>query len=644
MSLRAPAILAAIVAVIAALLTASPVQARSYDAYVTSSRIAISSSGNGKVALQCKAKRQCRGKISFARDTGKPRVRAYRVAAGRTSYVSVALHADSRDNPHNAPAVAGRDIRSVSNVRLKVDEDSPRNTTHHYQRIVTETLQPRQDITGTVTGVGAHLSSSVRVELVRLLRGGSIKIVARRDVPATGGRYTMSVALGANNSASSAFRLRIVGIDQDGQRRTWYWRGTSNRATGGGAHVRDASLVQAHRSGDFVADFTYGSISGTTAPGAEVAVASPPPSFGGRTAQRELDIASCADYFGETTADGAGSYVLGFLPVTSAYDDRYVLSTRSGATRAWYGATDQRFGSCHDATGYRKARGNLITLSSALTGKRLDASPSGNTVTVRTRYSSAYQPTSQGDRWVRIREKVPGLKILDTPVVAEGQADSAGVRTFTDLNPGTYWLEVGRRTGCSDWYPSRFVNNRATFKGLDRLSEQWKSFTTLSKVKGSRTSGYERIARSVQPNPATDAQQGSRPRGYAGWMYRGYCKAYGTGTINTLRVSGTGQSQTATTSRNPQGAVVKGRVTRTGGRTNKEIMVTLTSSRGTRIVRTDLTDSKGTFYIAGLASGNWKISVNSDSWRGSGRTFSGRKSIRVKAGKGYNVGTLNFKN
>jgi hypothetical protein len=56
-----------------------------------------------------------------------------------------------------------------------------------------------------------------------------------------------------------------------------------------------------------------------------------------------------------------------------------------------------------------------------------------------------------------------------------------------------------------------------------------------------------------------------------------------------------------------------GRVTRVKGRTNKEMLVRLTSSEGTRIVRTALTDSKGTFYVAGPASGTWTISVSSDS-------------------------------
>ena len=643
MNVRTPAIVTATVAVVAALLTASPAEARSYDAYVKTSRIAISSSGNGKVAIQCKATRECRGKISFARDTGKPRVRSYRVAAGRTSYVSVAIHSNAADNPHNAAPIPGREYKAVTNVRLKVDEDSPRNKTHHYNRITTETLMSRQQITGTVTGVGAHLASDVRVELLKTLKGGNTTVVKGQDVPANGGRYSLSVNLGTNNSGSNPYRLRIVGTDQDGQRRSWYWRGTDNRPTGGGAHYRDASVVRAYKGSNFDADFTYGSISGTTAPGAEVTVASPPRHFGGRTSQRELDIANCADYFGSTSADASGSYVVGFLPVTRSADNRYMVSTRNGSTLAYYGKTDRRYGSCHDATGYRKTRANLITLSGAITGKQLNAAASGNTVRVQARYSPAYKPTSQGDRWVRIREKVPGLKILDAPVVAEGQANRSGSKTFANLRPGTYWLEVGRRTGCSDWYPSKFSNNRTYFKGLDRLSENWKSFSTLGKLKGNTTSGYEGIARRVQPNPATGAEQGKLVKGYAGWMYRGYCKAYGVGTINTLKVSGTGQTQTATTTRNKQGAVVKGRVKRTGGRTNKEIMVTLSSSRGTRVIRTDLTDSSGTFYIAGLTSGNWKISVNADSWRGIGRSFSGKKSIRVKAGKGYNVGTLTFK-
>lgn len=644
MTLRVTAIISAIVAVVASLLTASPAQARSYDSFVKTKNVAISSSGNGKVAVQCKAKRTCRGKISFTRDTGKPRARSYSVPAGQTKYVSVAMHKNAPVNPHNARAVSGRSYKSVSRVKLRVAETSPRRKTHHYNRIVTETPVTRQTFSGRVTGLGTNLARDVRVDLVKTTRGGNTVVVKGQDVTRNGGSYSLSVKLGANNSTSPAYRLRVSGIDQSGAKRSWYWRGKSGRATGGGAHLRDASTVRATKTSTFRADFTYSSIAGTTSPGAEITVAAPPPSFkGGAVVRRELDIPSCANYFGGAKANGSGAYSVGFLPATASSNNRYMVGVRKGSVQAWYGKTGTRYGSCHHVTKYAKKRSNLITLRGPVTGKSLGVGASGNTVTVRAKFSSAYKPTGQGDRWVTLREKIPGLKVLDSPVVEAGAANSKGMRKFQNVRPGKYWVEVGRRTGCSDWYPSRYTNNRKYFKGLDRAAEKWKSFRRLRDLPGNANRGYERIARNVEPNPARGTVHNKVRKGYAGWMYRGVCKARGAGVVNTLTVSGTNRNISKSTSRNAQGALVKGKITRTGGRTNKEMMVTLSSTSGTKIVRTALTDSKGVFYVAGLSSGRWRITVNADSWRGIGRDFSGRKTVKVKAGKGYNVGTLKFK-
>lgn len=643
MRLRTPAIALALMALVVSLLSALPAEAASrYYSSVKTTRIALNSGGTGKIPVRCLHKsRTCKGKISFRDDTGKPRTRSYSVKARKTAYVPVAINTNAPDNPHRAPAVAGRDIKSVKNVRLKVSETSPKRTTHYYNSMTTETLLSRQEITGAITGVGGSLARDIRVDLVRTIRGGNVQIVKGQDITANGGRFRLSVSLGSNNLSSGPYRLRISGTDQNGARRAWYWRGSNNKPAGAGAHLRDGSVIRASRLGDFKANFTYGKISGTTSAGAEVTVASPPASYsGGSTTLRELDISRCANVFGQTKANRYGSYLVTFLPMTSSTANRYMVGVKNGSTQAWYGRTGTRYGSCYDITNYSYKKANLITLTSPLV-KSLNAGASNNRVTVKARYSRKYKPTSQGDRWIRIREKVPGVRVLDAPVVAEGQASSSGNRTFDNMRPGDYWVEVGRRTGCSDWYPSKFTNNAAYFKGSDRGAEAWKSFKRLKSLSGGKSTGLEGKARRAQPNPATNAQNKVK-RGYAGWMYRGYCKTYGAGTINTLRVSNTGQRITKTTSTNRQGAVVKGRVTRTKKRTNKEIMVRLSSSQGTRVVRTDLTDSNGTFYIAGLASGNWTISVNSDSWRGIGRKFTGKKSVRVKAGKGYNVGTLRF--
>ncbi|MFI5428192.1 carboxypeptidase-like regulatory domain-containing protein [Aeromicrobium sp. UC242_57] len=127
-------------------------------------------------------------------------------------------------------------------------------------------------------------------------------------------------------------------------------------------------------------------------------------------------------------------------------------------------------------------------------------------------------------------------------------------------------------------------------------------------------------------------------------MYRSHCKANGAGKYVKVNVSDTGSSYTKSVSlTSSKGAKVSGRVTRTGGRTNKEILVRLSSTDGVRVLRTAMTDGAGRFTVSGLPSGNWSVAVNSDSWRGIGRAFKGRHSIRVTAGKSYSVGTLQFR-
>ena len=251
-------------------------------------------------------------------------------------------------------------------------------------------------------------------------------------------------------------------------------------------------------------------------------------------------------------------------------------------------------------------------------------------MTVNAKFSSSFKSkATAADKWIRIREYVPGVQILDAPVVAELQAGSSNSRLFADLRPGKFWIEVGRRTGCSAWYASRYPDNRAYFNGPDRGAERWK---TVSGKYAEYQKSYDMGFKAKTP-----------PSGYKGWMYRGYCKAYGTGVYETRDLSGTGKNLEVNVGTNPLGAVVKGHVSRSGGRTNKEMMVRLSSSDGKRVIRTDYTDSSGNFYIAGLPSGKWTISVNSDSWRGIGRTFTGKHSITVTRGHGYNAGTLRFK-
>lgn len=490
-------------------------------------------------------------------------------------------------------------------------------------------------IAGSVFGPGgAGNVGNVRVELISVDRGGNTHVDRFANNIPDGGTYRFTVPLRRKKSTTDIYYLRIVGPDVGGDSQSWFYRGGDGFTATGGRYLRDASPIRARINNEFTADFRYSSISGTAPAGTRLTVAATPPSYrGGAKARRELDLAGCANIFATTTSNG--TYRVNFLPYGA--DQRYMVAARLGADERW----NNSFGSCLDVQEYARSSANLLALPPAGMDYPITIGPSSNNLTVVGGFSG-FKATSEGDRWVSLREAQPGVAILDSPVVTGAKLTSNGFVTLPNVAPGRYYVELGRRTGCADWYPSRFNNNRKYFKGLDRSAEKWKSFSVLSKVSGNRDGGYERVARTVQPNPATDAEQGRKPAGFAGWMYRTHCKALGAGAYKVVDIAGFGNTrQVSVGSR--KGAVVKGHVSRAAGRTNKEMMVTLSSTDGRRVLRTDLTDGKGNFYVAGLPSGNWKITINADSWRGIGRAYTGRHFINVKAGRVYNAGNLKFK-
>jgi len=639
MKLRLFAMLLALPALVAGLLVMSPAEAATYHASVRTKNIAIYPSGTagaGKVLVACYSSKTCKGTLSFPDDSGTPYKKSYAVRGRSSAYVTVLMHKSAPMYPWSvANSVDRGDYRDVRNVRLRIDESSPSNLkSRTYTDIITETKLTKQQISGNINAIGASGNmSDLRVELIRVLKGGNTQLVDSDDVT-EGGSYSFDVALGTNNAPSSTYRVKIRGVDKDDEARSWYYRGADGTAAGGGRYLRDATPVQARKSHDYRADFNYTSIIGDAIANAQVTIAAPPPSYSSNsTSLRELDYPRCGDVFGHTTANGLGNYRVDFLPATSSTNNRYMVGLKSpgGSVEVWYGKDSTPYGSCYDATNYTYSKSNLITLASVKNlGSQPVSSTLSNNVTVNAKFSSSFKSkATAADKWIRIREYVPGVQILDAPVVAELQAGSSNSRLFADLRPGKFWIEVGRRTGCSAWYASRYPDNRAYFNGPDRGAERWK---TVSGKYAEYQKSYDMGFKPKTP-----------PRGYKGWMYRGYCKAYGTGVYETRDLSGTGKNLEVNVGTNPLGAVVKGHVSRSGGRTNKEMMVRLSSSDGKRVIRTDYTDSSGNFYIAGLPSGKWTISVNSDSWRGIGRTFTGKHSITVTRGHGYNAGTLRFK-
>jgi hypothetical protein len=123
-------------------------------------------------------------------------------------------------------------------------------------------------------------------------------------------------------------------------------------------------------------------------------------------------------------------------------------------------------------------------------------------------------------------------------------------------------------------------------------------------------------------------------------MYRDVCLANSSGMYRLVSsMSGTPALAEATLKK---GATISGHVSRAGGKSNKEMLVSAYSTGGVLVMRSAYTNSRGDFKIRGLASGNYRILVNGDSWRGIGRNFTGAHTKRVSAGNAYSVGTLRF--
>ena len=637
MKLRLPALLLALPAVLFGTLVAIPAEASTYDVAVSTKIIAINTSGLGKVSVKCWATKTCKGRLSF--NSTSTRTRTYSVPAGATRTVEVAVRTSEAAYPWTGGTALG-DV-FYKNAVLVVNQDYPRDKTRTYG-VKTETLLPYQQLKGAVQGPDGHEATGVKVELVRTIRGGNTQVVRTAEIPDTGGNYSFNVALGTNNTSSAPYKLRISGHDSDGTFRSWYYRGGDGGASGG-RYLDEGSTIRVNKLGDYDANFSYGSIAGTVTDSinggsAEVTVAAPPPVYSTNyKTLREYDFPSCGNIYGKTTSSSSGAYRIDFLPLYAGVP-RYMVRASSAGVETWNtpngGGTG--FGSCLDVVDYgSRTAANLLSIPTA--GSQLVYNPqvklSGNSVNIDGAFSG-FSPTT-GDRYVTLREKIPGIPVLSSPVVARGSVNTSGNASGTsalkNVPPGKYWVEMGRRTTCSAWYPSVYPDNNAYFSGEDRGAERWK---TVAGKYPEYTKSYDMGYVAKTP-----------PSGYKGWMYRGYCKALGAGTYdNTLNLDSTlGQTKTVVTHTVRKGAIVRGHVSRAGGKTNKELMVRLSSSDGKRVIRTDLTDSSGNFYVAGLPSGTWTISVNSDSWRGIGRTFTGKHSISVTAGHSYSAGTLRFK-
>ena len=598
--------LCAVPTLIAGVLAITPAAtASSQYVTVTTSVAAVFSNGEARVVVKCLHRtKSCTGILAI-RHGGKS-VR-FNVARKSSKYVTFIVPKAASVNP--LIAGGGTGALNQKPATVVINEDTPSNVTH-FEAISLELRKSTQRIHGTVSGVGPA-PSDVKVTMYRV---NGLKTTRIRTVEGTD--FSFTVRLGVNNVPSDSYRIGVSGI-VNGAHREWFY----NRL-GAARYPQEAQGVRGVKAHASVVDFTYGALSGnitgTNHAGGigngTVRVTAAPVNFPGKSGdRRELDVPNCSNEYATVKTGSDGSYAAAFLPANGQYVVQVASSLKSADTKPYMKLWNNVRGTCIGAKG-AGTRVAVGTFSPVLDSS--DAQISGD-IDFRT------TPTVS-DRYVVLR-----TNDVNRTIVAQGHAATSGNYHFSDLAPGSYVMEYAKRTACTAWYTSRYVSNYAYHSGGDRGNERWKTVNgKYPEYNKSYQMGY--VARSPV-------------KGKKGWMFRDHCaENHAERTSNPRQIIGTtaGDSVVGVDTTLSRGATISGRVTREGGKSNKEMLVTAYRKDNRFVARTATTDGNGRFKMYGLASGNWSIMVNSDSWRGIGRSFNGQHSKSVSAGSGYTVGTL----
>lgn len=630
--------------------------------------------GTSFVQVKCTASKDCTGYASYNRirkDKAGAAIRPnaksgfkYKVGHGKTAYIEVRANTTDRDGVANnqdvwtlpgwGSSVSGGEGAFADLTFIQTGGGSGTVTNKDvYLTKRVASVQASGKVTGPTSGVTDMKIFQWSVSGLRTNREASAAVQGD-------GTFTIGKKyyLGYNNVWSNGGRLSIQ-ASVDGHTREWFWRGYtwgSEDFYGGSHDIREATQVNFNKDRDYHANFRFGnitgSVSGPGAAGADVDVAGAPYSMPtAKSDLRAMDYPYCANNFATTTVSGS-SYTAKFLPMADGGSDkRYAVHiTPNGGTAGdlW----NNLYGSCLNARNYfnGNANHNAFLIPAGSTQSANLRTPTGKVDGEV--HTSGFSMATYGDRIVTLREVIPNRAVLDSPIVRTTQV--SGGTNYYDLEgvkPGHYWLESGRATGCTGWYPSIYPNNNLYLEGLDRGAEIWKAFTTLDQLyKDSYKQGDGLAAwHAAYEHGATTAAQNHKPSGKAGWMYRDFCKTNSAGKYQAIWVStneNTGAPNTGDWTRTivsvKKGGEIAGHVSR-GTKSNKEMLVTVYSTVGALVQRTAYTNSSGNFRIYGVAPGNYKVEVNADSWRGIGRSFTGPHTKRVSGSGAYSVGTLSAK-
>ena len=599
--------LGAFPALLVGMLAASPAEAATSYVVVTTESIAVDSVGNAKVWAKCTNRSKgCYGKIWF--HGGSAKSQSFTIAKSSAEYVDIKL--DKANNSSVDPWVAGgTGPLNQKPAKVRVQES---NGAYKDYDVTLEKRVATQTIRASVSGNGLA-PSDVRVTMHRVSGLKTTRIGTDYKAP-----YEFKVALGTNNASSAAYRLSVSGL-VDGARHEWFYR--SSQA---GRYIAEGSDVRAAKTAAREIVFAYGDITGQVTgtshtsgiKGATVRIAAVPVTMPSSSIDlRELDVPYCANDFETVKTNSAGNYTASFLPASG----RYVVQVAAPA-----GLTTNYK---PYMTLWNSAKGTCLGVRDLDSTHRLvgpynpELAASDAKITGKLSFSAT--PT-YNDRYVILRTADKNRTIVDRSVAPS----SSNRYTFENVAPGKYVVEYARRPGCTDWYPSRYTDNYAYLQGEDRGNERWKTVNgKYAEYEKSNAMGY------TAKTP---------PSGYRGWMYRDHCaEIHAEHTSSPREVTGPAASQGATINFTlNKGAWVSGRVSREGGKSNKEMLVIAYRKDNKFVTRTAITDGSGRFKMTGLASGSWSMMVNSDSWRGIGRSFSGIHTKTVTAGHGYSIGSL----